>query len=221
MRHRVSGRTLNRNSAHRKAMRRNMAIALFQHGAIRTTEAKAKELRPFVEKLISRARKGSIHARRVVSAELGNRRGQRGVLMNDDGTPQDKGVLSLLFDDIAPRYANRPGGYTRIIRLAERRLGDGGKQVILQLVEETKAGADDAAVGESRRKRRAAQRHEAIAAVGPADEEPVADEAPAEDVAEEAPAEDAAEEAPAEDAADAEVADEADADEAAEDEKQS
>jgi large subunit ribosomal protein L17 len=141
-----------------------MAISLFQHGAIRTTEAKAKELRPFVERLISRARKGTVHARRIISAELGNRRGERGELMNDDGQPQDKGVLDVLFDEIAPRYADRPGGYTRIIRLAERRLGDGGKQVIVQLVEES-AADESSGSGGSRRKRRATKRHEAVAAV--------------------------------------------------------
>ncbi|NLF30957.1 MAG: 50S ribosomal protein L17 [Planctomycetes bacterium] len=166
MRHRVSGKTLNRTSAHRKAMRRNLAIALFQHGAIRTTEAKAKDLKPFVERLISHARKGTVHARRLISAELGNRRGDRGVLMDDEGNPQDKGLLDVLFDDIAPRYADRPGGYTRIIRLAERRLGDAGRQVVLQLVEEAGAGGGQGGSRGSRRKRRAEARHEAVAAVG-------------------------------------------------------
>lgn len=139
-----------------------MAISLFQHGAIRTTEAKAKDLRPFVERLISHARKGTVHARRLVSAELGNRRGDRGVLMNNEGEPQDRGVLDVLFNEIAPRYADRPGGYTRIIRLAERRLGDGGKQVILQLVEESASRGGGG--GGSRRKRRGVKRREALAA---------------------------------------------------------
>lgn len=164
-------------------MRRNLAIALFQHGAIRTTEAKAKDLKPFVERLISYARKGTVHARRLVSAELGNRRGDRGVLMDDEGEPLNKGVLDVLFDDIAPRYADRPGGYTRIIRLAERRLGDAGRQVILQLVEETGAGGGQGGSRSSRRKRRAAARHEAVAAVdAPVSEqaEPPADEGEAE-----------------------------------------
>ena len=152
-------------------MRRNLAIALFQHGAIRTTEAKAKDLKPFVERLITHARKGTVHARRLVSAELGNRRGDRGVLMDAEGNPLDKGVLDVLFDEIAPRYADRPGGYTRIIRLAERRLGDGGRQVILQLVEETGAGGGQGGSRSSRRGRRAAARHEAVAAVGAAEGE--------------------------------------------------
>ncbi len=174
-----------------------MAISLFQHGAIRTTEAKAKELKPFVEKLITTARKGTLHARRLVSAELGNRRGQRGVLYDSDENELDKTILQILFDDIAPRYASRPGGYTRIIRIAERRLGDGGKQVILQLVEETKAEAGGGS--NSRRKQRAVNRHEAAAAAGtgetvaeaPADDEPT--EAVEAEVAEaEAPEADAA-----------------------------
>ena len=152
-------------------MRRNLAIALFQHGAIRTTTAKAKELKSFVEKLITMARKGTLHARRLVSSELGNRRGRRGVLYDNEEKPLDKGILEKLFDEIGPRYADRPGGYTRIIRLSERRLGDAGEQVILQLVEQTKTtGGEAAAGGASRRSRRAAKRHKAIqdAATAPA-----------------------------------------------------
>ena len=152
-------------------MRRNLAIALFQHGAIRTTTAKAKELKSFVEKLITMARKGTLHARRLVSSELGNRRGRRGILYDDEEKPLDKGILEKLFDEIGPRYANRPGGYTRIIRLSERRLGDAGEQVILQLVEQTKTtGGEAAAGGASRRSRRAAKRHKAVqdAAAAPA-----------------------------------------------------
>ena len=155
-----------------------MAIALIQHGAIRTTTAKAKELKGFVERLITMARKQTVHARRLVSAELGNRRGQRGRLYDDEGKVEDKGVLDKLFDQIAPRYADRPGGYTRIIRLAQRRLGDGGEQVILQLVEEQKVDADTGPGGVSARKRRATKRHEAMAAMESA-EPAVADDSSA------------------------------------------
>lgn len=160
MRHRVAGKQLSRNTAHRKAMRRNMVIALFQHGAIRTTETKAKELRPYAEKIITAARNAIasgnvLHARRLISAELGNRRGIRGEMYNvvdgDDEQLQDKSILQKLFDEIAPRYANRPGGYTRIIRLADRRIGDAGKQVVLQLVEET--SAESSAAGRPQRRR--------------------------------------------------------------------
>lgn len=174
MRHRIAGRILNRTSSHRKAMRRNMAISLIQHGAIRTTEAKAKEIRPFVEKLITMARKNTLHARRLVSSELGNIRAsknrpsgsktERGLMFDNEGAVMESTVLDKLFGEIAPRYVDRPGGYTRIVRIAERRLGDAGKQVILQLIEE---GAGDtgpvAAGGTSRRRRRAAKRHEALA----------------------------------------------------------
>lgn len=141
MRHRRAGKQLSRNTAHRKALRRNMAASLFEHGAIRTTEAKAKELKGFVEKLITVARKGTLAARRQVLSVLNDR------FMADkenDGELLDKTVVQKLFDEIAPRYVNRPGGYTRIIRLAERRIGDAGKQVVLQLVEETTPAAEAA-----------------------------------------------------------------------------
>lgn len=141
-----------------------MAISLFQHGAIRTTVTKAKEIRPFVERLITLARRNTLHARRLASAELGNRRGIRGDLFDSKtGEVQDKRLLDVLFDDIAPRYAQRPGGYTRIIRLGERRLGDAGKQVILQLIEQTKAsGEEGPAAGVSRLASRAERRRKAV-----------------------------------------------------------
>ncbi len=169
MRHRIAGRTLGRTAAHRKALRRNLAMALFQHGAIRTTEPKAKEIKPYVERLISMARTDSVHTRRLVSSELGNRRGVRGEMVRVvDGVEtevEEQSLLDRLFKDIAPRYAGRPGGYTRIIRLAERRIGDAGKQVVLQLVEAGAGGGQGG--GSSRRRRRAAKRHEAAgAAVG-------------------------------------------------------
>ena len=133
MRHRVKGRQLSRTSAHRKALRRNMAASLIEHGAIRTTPAKAKEVRPFVEKLITLAKKGTLHARRQVIALLGDR------AMTDKDNPDelaDMTVVQKLFNEIAPRYADREGGYTRIIHLPERRIGDSGQQVLLQLIEE-------------------------------------------------------------------------------------
>ena len=117
-----------------------MAASLFEHEAIRTTEAKAKELRRFVERLITIARSGTLHARRQVISMLQDR-----IMVNQEGEVLEKSVVQKLFDEIAPRYANRPGGYTRIIRLAERRIGDGGKQVVLQLVEPIKPAADQRA----------------------------------------------------------------------------
>ena len=133
MRHRVKGRQLSRTSAHRKALRRNMAASLIEHGAIRTTPAKAKEVRPFVEKLITLAKKGTLHARRQVIALLGDR------AMVDKDNPDelsDMTIVQKLFNEVAPRYADREGGYTRIIHLPERRIGDSGQQVLLQLIEE-------------------------------------------------------------------------------------
>ena len=135
-----------------------MAASLFQYGAIRTTGPKAKELRRFVEKLITHAKKNTLHARRMVIAALGHDRAMYGV----DVERMEKTVVQKLFDVIAPSYAERPGGYTRIVRLAERRIGDAGEQVILQLVEQSKAApAHAAAAGASRRRRRATKRHTA------------------------------------------------------------
>ncbi len=159
MRHRMAGKQLSRNTPHRKATRRNMAVALFQHEAIRTTQTKAKELRRFVEKLITLAKEGTLHARRRVISAIGDRE-----MFNADGEPADNTVIQKLFDEIAPRYADRPGGYTRIIHLAERRIGDAGKQVVLQLVEQTPPPQSGKSPGQSRRKRRAEKRHKAAAA---------------------------------------------------------
>ena len=164
-----------------------MAASLFQYGAIRTTVAKAKELRRFVEKLITHAKKGTLHARRMVISALGKDRAMYDV----EEELLDKTVVQKLFDEIAPQYAERSGGYTRIVRLAERRIGDAGKQVILQLVEEGKpAAAPPTSKGASRRRRRATKRHEAATDAAVQDGAP-AEQAPAEDdQAEQAPAED-------------------------------
>ena len=135
-----------------------MAASLFQYGAIRTTGPKAKELRRFVEKLITHAKKNTLHARRMFISAMGHDLDMYGV----DEERMDKTIVQKLFDEIAPKYAERPGGYTRIVRLAERRIGDAGEQVILQLVEEGKAGrAAATAAGTSRRRRRATKRHAA------------------------------------------------------------
>jgi len=213
MRHRVDGKKLSRTTSHRRALWRNMAASLIQHGAIRTTESKAKQLRRFVEKLITTAKKDTLHARRQVIAALTDR-----VIFDDQGEPTDQRIVQKLFNEIAPRYAERPGGYTRIIHLAERRIGDAGRQVLLQLVEETPPEQTPARAGASRRKARAAKRHDAAAAVDvrepetakPADEDAAAaevadetaeaDAAPEEAEEAEAPADEG--DAPAEDAAD-------------------
>jgi large subunit ribosomal protein L17 len=155
MRHRVAGKELSRTSAHRKALRRNLAASLIEHGAIRTTQCKAKELRRFVEKLITTAKAGTVHARRRVLAKLRDRK-----MFDDEGEMLEQTVVQKLFSEIAPRYANRPGGYTRIVRISDRRIGDAGRQVIMQLVEESAAEKKETEKRSSRRKRRAARRKE-------------------------------------------------------------
>ena len=126
MRHRVAGRKLGRSSGHRRALYRNLVTDLFRHERIETTEAKAKAIRPLAERLITLAKRGladgrperALHARRLAVARL-----------------NDPLIARKLFEVLAPRYEDRPGGYTRIIKL-HRRLGDGAKMAIIELVEE-------------------------------------------------------------------------------------
>ena len=142
MRHRVSGYKLGRDTEHRKAMFRNLAAGLIQHGQITTTLPKAKAVQPMVEKLITLARRGDLHARRRAIAILQDRK--LAVVDKKTGDPifeqyndgRDKSLIQKLFDDVGPRYADRPGGYTRIIKLASVRIGDAAPKAILQLVGE-------------------------------------------------------------------------------------
>ena len=139
MRHRVAGRHLSRTSEHRLALRRNMVASLFEHETISTTQEKAKEVRGFAEKLITLAKKGTLPARRRAIAMLNN----RAIYAEEDGKMVKKGtVIGKLFSEIGPRYLDRAGGYTRIIKLPKCRLGDGGKLVLLQLVEQAKDKTD-------------------------------------------------------------------------------
>src|SRR5213593_3932280 len=130
MRHLKAGRKLGRNASHRLALMRNLARALFEHERIITTVEKAKAVRPFVEKLITMARKGTLHARRIVAARLGPMADAE-VKPGRDKDADHRTVLQKLFSDIAPRYADRPGGYTRILKRHERRLGDGGRTAFI------------------------------------------------------------------------------------------
>ena len=131
MRHKVAGRKLSRTKEHRLAMRRNLVASLFEHETISTTIEKAKEVKPFAEKLITLAKKGNLAARRRAISLLGD----RNIIGTEDGVEVQKGtVIGKLFSDLGPRYFDRPGGYTRIIRLSLRRLGDNGQLVLLQLV---------------------------------------------------------------------------------------
>lgn len=135
MRHRVAGRRLGRDSEHRLAMRRNMVASLFEHGTISTTVEKAKEVKPFAERLITLAKKGDLASRRRAIALLGD----RSIVVEEEGSYVKKGsVIGKLFSELGPRYLDRDGGYARIIRLAKRRLGDNGQLVLLQLL-----GADE------------------------------------------------------------------------------
>lgn len=118
MRHRVRGRQLSRTASHKRAMLRNMATSLFQHDRIETTEAKAKELRPYAERLITLARRGDLHARRQVERRI-----------------KDRAVAGRLFSEIGPRFAGRPGGYTRIVKLGHRS-GDGAEVARIELLPE-------------------------------------------------------------------------------------
>jgi len=120
MRHNVSGRKLGRTAPHRKMLYRNLVTALFEHERIQTTVQKAKEARVLAEKLITFAKRGDLHARRMAARKV-----------------NDPAVLQKLFEEIGPRFAERPGGYTRILRLSGNRKGDNAEMAILELVDNT------------------------------------------------------------------------------------
>lgn len=134
MRHLKAGRQLNRNASHRRALFRNLALALFRHERIITTVAKAKAARPFIEKLITLAKKGTLQARREVLARLGTASKAEVAPHNDPEKADPTHVIIKLFNEIAPRYADRPGGYTRVLKRTQRRLGDAGETAFLELV---------------------------------------------------------------------------------------
>lgn len=117
MRHRKAGRKLNRTAPHRKAMFANMAAALVKHEQIVTTLPKAKELRPIVDKLITLAKRGDLHARRQAIAYM-----------------RDKPMVAKLFETLGPRYAERPGGYSRVLK-AGFRYGDSAPMAVIELVD--------------------------------------------------------------------------------------
>lgn len=128
MRHRKSGRKLSRDASHRDALFMNLAGALIKHGRIRTTEAKAKELRPYVERLVTKARVDNLHNRRTV---------MRTLRMHDRASTRkagEKTIVQTLFEEIAPRFADRPGGYTRIVKLGARP-GDAAPMAFIEFVD--------------------------------------------------------------------------------------
>jgi large subunit ribosomal protein L17 len=118
MRHRAKGKQLSRTASHKKALLANLATSLFRHDRIQTTQAKAKELRPYAERLITLARRGDLHARRLVERKL-----------------KDREVTHRLFTELGKRFAARPGGYTRIIKLGHRP-GDGADVARIELLSE-------------------------------------------------------------------------------------
>ena len=194
MRHRVARRKLNRTSEHREALRRNMAQSLFEHGQIRTTLPKAKDLRPFVERLITLARKargGSLAARQRLTALLGDRamipadyqeqyddmsdaargrvlraRSGRRHRLGLPGGGQKFTALSVvhhLISEVAGRYEDRPGGYTRVIRLGGVHKGDSAPLAVLQLVGEEESPGTVTRPEKTARQRRTERRYAAAA----------------------------------------------------------
>jgi large subunit ribosomal protein L17 len=141
------GPRLGSNPKHQRLMLSGLALSLFEHERIRTTEAKAKMLRPYAEKLITKAKRGSIHDRRTVLAQI-----------------EDRDVVHKLFADIAARFAERPGGYTRILKLGQRS-GDGAPMALVELVEgATAVQVEEGEGGRRRRIRRPARRRAGPAA---------------------------------------------------------
>jgi large subunit ribosomal protein L17 len=120
MRHKRAGNKLGRTTSHRTAMERNMAVSLIEHERIVTTLPKAKNVKPFVERLVTRAKHGTLHDRRVAFSRL-----------------RDQDATKKLFDVLGPRFKDRPGGYCRILKLTKQRLGDRGERAILEFVERT------------------------------------------------------------------------------------
>src|SRR5512147_3209286 len=116
MKHRVAGRKLGRTAMHRVALLRNLSTELFRHERIRTTLMKAKELRPFAEKLITLSKRETLHSRRLVLRDI-----------------HDREVVAKMFDSLSARFAQRPGGYTRIVKLGPRR-GDSAEMALIELV---------------------------------------------------------------------------------------
>jgi large subunit ribosomal protein L17 len=138
MRHHRSGKKLGRDSSHRRALYANLACSLIEHGRIKTTEAKAKAVKPFAEQMITLGKRGDLHARRQALSEL-----------------RSQEAVHLLFADVAPRFAERPGGYSRIVKLGPRP-GDSADMVYLELVDyEPEARISPAAAAAQRQQQQA------------------------------------------------------------------
>lgn len=151
--HKLRGRQLSRDTEHRKAMRRNLVQSLFEHGKVRTTLPKAKEVRAMAEKLITLAKQNTLLARRRVIAALNDRR-----LVDEKQEFTGQTVVQKLFAEIAPKFQNRTGGYTRIVKLADYRIGDAGSLVLLQLILEDAKPTGAARKSAGLRKKRSEKR---------------------------------------------------------------
>ena len=154
-RHMMRGRQLSRDTEHRTAMRRNLVQSLFEHGKVRTTLPKAKEVKALAEKLITLARRNTLDSRRRAIAIMGDRR-----LVDEEQEFTGQKVVQKLFSDIAPKFGDRSGGYTRIIKLSNYRIGDGGDLVLLQLLTEESAPKGTARRSAGLRRRRNERRHQ-------------------------------------------------------------
>lgn len=179
----TKGARLGGSPSHQRLILSNLATQLFEHGRITTTEAKARALRPHAEKLITKAKKGDLHNRREVLKTI-----------------RDKSVVHTLFTEIAPTFAERPGGYTRITKIGPRK-GDNAPMAVIELVTEAYAPAPKAKKPATTEAPKAAPVEEAPAdevEETPADEATEVEEAPAEETAEAEATDEAAEEAPAE-----------------------
>jgi large subunit ribosomal protein L17 len=165
----MRGRQLSRDTEHRKAMRRNLVQSLFEHGKVRTTLPKAKEVKAMAERLITLAKDGlagnkrgdedgkrvALNTRRRVISVLQDRR-----LVDEEQEFTGQTVVQKLFDDIAPQFADRPGGYTRIVKLSDYRIGDGGSLVLLQLLTEKSAPRGSARRSAGLRRKRYERLHQ-------------------------------------------------------------
>jgi len=146
----TKGPRLGGGPAHERLMLANLATALFEHGRITTTEAKARRLRPLAERLVTKAKRGDLHARRQVLRVI-----------------RDKGVVHTLFEEIGPRYGNRDGGYTRIIKIGPRK-GDNAPMAVIELVEALTAKRETVTEAEAATRRSAKVRTAKVAAPAPA-----------------------------------------------------
>jgi len=155
----IRGRQLSRDTEHRKALRRNLCQSLFEHGKVRTTLPKAKEVKAMAEKLITLARQNTLTSRRRVISMMQDRR-----LVDENQDFIEEGptrtIVQKLFNDIAPNFADRAGGYTRIIKTAKYRIGDGGTIVLLQLLTEKAEPRGQSRRSAGLRRKRNERRHQ-------------------------------------------------------------